>query len=207
MIYIDCQGTILSNQSLDQPDCIQAVLDIAGEGLPVELVSSLPGATLAGMKIGDKSEAFSALRLGDFLVDDEPAILRAAQRLGAIPVPAAALVKLADLLCPARRGRYAMAPCLYCINVAVADSDVCGDRDCARAYQLHRAMFACASEDPRRQELADQLQPIRGRIEARCRPIIEARLRDAVRKIDETRAQREHDLATARDWDPNNPGR
>ena len=98
-ILIDCQGTMLNNPSgATLHECLQSAHDFAESGHEVTLVSGDPeGASdaLGGAVVLDKLEAFGACLSGVMVIDDDPQILAAAVRQGAIAVPAAMLVPMA----------------------------------------------------------------------------------------------------------------
>jgi hypothetical protein len=101
-ILIDFNGTLLNNPSrATLQQCLQAGHDLGEAGHDVSIVSGDPeGASeaLVGYPVLDKCDAmreFGGRLHGVMIVDDDPMILAAAVRQGAVAVPAAMLCEMA----------------------------------------------------------------------------------------------------------------
>jgi hypothetical protein len=96
-IYIDFNGTISGNPAGTLQECLQAAHDLADAGHDVTLVSGDPesaAAHLGGCIVADKLEVLGRGLLGAMVIDDDPLILAAVARQGAVAVPAAMLIEV-----------------------------------------------------------------------------------------------------------------
>lgn len=93
LIYVDYQGTYVGNARYSDEACAEAVMEMMNAGHQVRACSSAPGPGQV-----DKCAVLAGDLSGIVLIDDEPGILAAAARKGAITVPAARLLELAAML-------------------------------------------------------------------------------------------------------------
>lgn len=96
-VIVDCNGTIVGNVGgISDAAAAEALLEIKELGHEVCICSGAPGPDVA-----DKVRVLAGDLSGAAVVDDDYDILRCVLRRGAIAVPAARLLDLADAL----RGR------------------------------------------------------------------------------------------------------